>query len=77
MARSPRLDPALGVAVRQLREEHGVTREALAFKADITISSLARVELVQTTPGWDTVRSIASALGVSLVDFAAAVEAAE
>jgi transcriptional regulator with XRE-family HTH domain len=77
VTRSSTPDPALAVALRQLREAHGVTREALAFHAGITTGSLARIELVQATPGWDTVRSVADALGVSLVELAAAVEAAE
>jgi transcriptional regulator with XRE-family HTH domain len=77
VTRSSRPDPALGAALRQLREGHGVTREALAFQAGITTSALARIELVQVAPGWDTVRRIACALDVSLLDLAAAVEAAE
>jgi transcriptional regulator with XRE-family HTH domain len=66
--------PALGAAVRRLRERNGVTIEALAYQAGITTSPLARIELVQATPGWDTVRNIAKALGVSLVELAKAVE---
>jgi transcriptional regulator with XRE-family HTH domain len=77
VTRSTRPDPALGAALRQLREGHGVTREALAYQAGITASALARIELVQVAPGWDTVRRITGALGVSLVDLATAVEAAE
>lgn len=77
MARSPNPDKALAAAVRRLREERGITREALAFHAGITTGSLARIELVQSTPGWDTVRSIARALDISLAALGAAVEAAE
>jgi transcriptional regulator with XRE-family HTH domain len=77
MTRSSTPDPALGAALRTLREAQGFTRETLAFHAGITTGSLARIELVQATPGWDTVRSVVDALGISLVELAAAVEAAE
>jgi transcriptional regulator with XRE-family HTH domain len=75
VARVSKPDPALATAVRRLREERGVTREALAFHAGITTGSLARIELKRSTPGWDTVRSIATALDISLVELASAVEA--
>ncbi len=77
MPRSPKPDPALATALRTLRENGGLTREALAFRAGITIGSLARIELGQATPGWDTIRRIAGALEVSISRLAAAVEAAE
>jgi transcriptional regulator with XRE-family HTH domain len=77
VARSPRPDPALAAAVRRLREEHDVTIEALAYRANITSSSLARIELAQASPGWDTVRRIMDALGLSVSQLAKAVEAAE
>jgi transcriptional regulator with XRE-family HTH domain len=75
--RTPKPDPALAAAVRGLREASGLTREALAFHAGITIGSLARIELAQASPGWDTVRRIAGALDVSISRLAAAIEAAE
>jgi transcriptional regulator with XRE-family HTH domain len=77
VARALRPDPALATAVRQLREDRGLTREALAFRAGLTISSLARIELGQASPGWDTIRLIATALDVSLSSLAAAIEASE
>ncbi|HTA06262.1 MAG TPA: helix-turn-helix transcriptional regulator [Solirubrobacteraceae bacterium] len=77
MPRSPKPDPALAAAVRGLREDSGLTREAVAFRAGITTASLARVELAQASPGWDTIRRIAGALDMSLSRLAAAIEAAE
>jgi len=65
----------LGAAVRRLRESRSITREVLAFHAGLTTGSLARIELAQSVPGWDTVRGIAKALEVSLVELARAVEA--
>jgi transcriptional regulator with XRE-family HTH domain len=77
MPRSPKPDPALAAAVRRLREDSGLTRETLAFHAGITTASLARIELAQATPGWDTIRRIASALDLPISRLAAAIEAAE
>ena len=75
--RAPKPDPALASALRRFREDRSLTREALAFHAGLTTGSLARIELAQSTPGWDTVRRVAKALDISLVELAAAVEAAE
>jgi transcriptional regulator with XRE-family HTH domain len=67
-------DPALAAVLRRLRVERGATQEALAFRSGITTGSLARIELGQASPAWTTVRQIATALDVSLVEIAAAVE---
>lgn len=75
--RAPKPDPALASVLRRLREDRGLTREALAFHAGLTTGSLARIELGQSSPGWDTIRKVAKALGVSLVELATAVEAVE
>jgi transcriptional regulator with XRE-family HTH domain len=75
MARSSTPDPALAATLRRLREDRGITREALAFRTGITTGSLARIELGQSVPGWDTVRQLANALEITLADLGAAVEA--
>lgn len=69
-------DPALAAVLRRLRKERGTTQEALAFRCGLTTGSLARIELGQATPAWTTVREIAKALDVSLVELAAAIEEA-
>ncbi len=69
-------DPALAAVLRRLRLERGSTQEALAYRSGITTGSLARIELGQATPTWTTVRQIAEALEVSLVELATQVEAA-
>jgi len=75
--RAPKPDPALASALRRLREDRDLTREALAFHAGLTTGSLARIELGQSSPSWDTVRKVAKALGISLTELAKAVEAVE
>jgi transcriptional regulator with XRE-family HTH domain len=74
MTRSSTPDPALAATLRRMRAERGITREALAFRSGITAGSLARIELAQAAPGWDTVRLLANGLDVSLVELCAAVE---
>jgi transcriptional regulator with XRE-family HTH domain len=73
----PRLpgDRELGRAVRRLREERGLTQEELASRAGTTFGTVSRVESAKSAPAWWTVRKIAEALGVSLKELGAAVEA--
>jgi transcriptional regulator with XRE-family HTH domain len=61
-------DPVLAAVVKQLREERGMTQEDLAFRADITVSSLSRIERGLNSPGWITVGKIVNALDVSLAE---------
>jgi transcriptional regulator with XRE-family HTH domain len=72
-----RPDPALGKALLAKRERDGLTQEDVAHQAGVTTGTLARIELAQTAPEWMTVRQIAEALGLSLPELGAAVEAAE
>jgi len=74
MPRAPAPDQALAVALRRLREERGLTREAVAFNAGIAVASLARIENAKAAPSWDSVRRIIEALDVSLIELATAVE---
>jgi transcriptional regulator with XRE-family HTH domain len=67
-------DPALAAVLRRFRLERGATQEALAYRSGLTTGSLARIELGQSSPAWTTVREIAKALGVSMVEISAAVE---
>jgi transcriptional regulator with XRE-family HTH domain len=57
-----------------MRLERGITLEALAFRSGVTVSALSRIELARTAPGWDTVRLLARALDVGMVELSAAVE---
>jgi transcriptional regulator with XRE-family HTH domain len=69
-------DPALACALRGLRRDRGSTQEDAAYKAGITVATLARIERGQASPRWTTVGRIISALGVSLAELVVAVEAA-
>jgi transcriptional regulator with XRE-family HTH domain len=74
MTRAAPPDRALAATLRRMREERGITREALAFRSGITTGALARIELAQAAPGWDTVRLLAEGLDIGMVELSAAVE---
>lgn len=75
---SERADPALGSVLRELRlSEPKRSQEDVAFNAGITAGALAKIELGRSSPEWRTVRSIAQALGVGLVELAQLIERAE
>lgn len=62
--------PALGKAIRQLREKRGLTQEAVAHETGVTASTFGLIERGQSNPTWATVEDIAAALGVSMVELA-------
>lgn len=66
MRRSERPQPALGEAVRQLREKRGATQEAVARNGGITTATLSLIERGQANPTWDTLKRITAALGSSM-----------
>jgi transcriptional regulator with XRE-family HTH domain len=75
----PRLptDPALGRAIRQMREQRGLTQEELASAAGITFGTVNRLESAKSAPAWATVRALLNALDYSLADLAKAISTAE
>lgn len=54
--------------VAQLRQERGMSQEALAAKARINRVTIARLEAALHPPNIETLDSIARALGVTLAD---------
>ena len=70
MRRSDQPQPALGKAIRQLREERGMTQEALAHAAGVTVGHLSTIERGHSNPTWATVKGIAAALDGSMLDIA-------
>jgi transcriptional regulator with XRE-family HTH domain len=70
-------DPALGAAVRRLRESRGLSMEAVAYRSGVTLNTITRLELAQSEPGWMTVRKVAAALEVPLSELGVLVEAEE
>lgn len=70
MRRSDQPQPALGKAIRQLREEQNMTQEALAHTAGVTVGHLSMIERGHSNPTWATVKAIAVALDASIADLA-------
>jgi DNA-binding XRE family transcriptional regulator len=62
--------PALGKAIRQLRQKRGDTLKTLAPKAGVTWGTLGVIERGEANPTWGTVRAIAAALDVSVAELA-------
>jgi transcriptional regulator with XRE-family HTH domain len=70
MAPSDQPQPALGKAIRGLREKRGLTQEAVAHDAGVTTATLGVIERGLSNPTWATLRRIASALDASMVEVA-------
>ena len=60
--RSPRPQPALGMAIRAMRVERAETQRALAAAAGMSVAHLSKVEHGITNPTWASVTAIAAAL---------------
>jgi transcriptional regulator with XRE-family HTH domain len=67
-------NPALGAAIRRLREQRGVTQEDAAHDAGVTVGTLSKLERGESDPRWTTIERVAAALGVSLRDLGGEVE---
>jgi transcriptional regulator with XRE-family HTH domain len=74
MRRSNTPQPALGAAIRELRDKTGMTQEAVAQRAGITVAHLSGIERGHANPSWAAVMAIAEALDISIVEIARRVE---
>ena len=70
MGRQPDPQPALGQAIRQLRNKRGLSQEDLAHAAGVTTGTISAIERGNSNPTWGTVKSIARALDVSMPELA-------
>jgi transcriptional regulator with XRE-family HTH domain len=71
---NPESQAALGKAIRKLRTKRGSTLETLAGEAGITKNMLSLIERGEGNPSWTTLSGIATALGISIAELAAAAE---
>ena len=76
MARRVEPQAALGRAIRELREERGLSQEALAHAADLHPTWVSHLESGRVNPAWGTVQRVAEALGVTVSELAARSEQA-
>lgn len=77
MRQSERGQPALGAAIKQLREKRDLSQEALAATAGLTGRTVSAIETGTANPTWATVKDIAAALGVTMVELARLAEKRE
>jgi transcriptional regulator with XRE-family HTH domain len=70
-------DPALGAAIKQAREDAGLNQAQLAVHAGLAVGTLTKLEAGKTDPSWSSVRALAGALGLSLVQLGRMTEASE
>jgi DNA-binding XRE family transcriptional regulator len=68
ISQNPQVAP--GRAIRLLREERGLTQEALADSADLDPTSIRGLERGIANPTWDVADRIARALGLALDELA-------
>lgn len=68
--KTPYPQPALGKAIRQLREERESSLRGFAPMAGLSVNTLSSIERGQANPTWETVKGIAAALDVSIADIA-------
>ena len=74
---TPHPQPALGKAIRELREKREISLRAFAPKAGVTFNTLSLIERGEANPTWETVKRIAAALGVSVSTLAKTAERLE
>lgn len=55
--------------LRNLRSAAGMTQEALARSADLSLSMVAKLERGGVDPSWSTIQRLARALGVNCLAF--------
>jgi transcriptional regulator with XRE-family HTH domain len=70
--RSP--DPVLAETLRSLRIERGLTQEAFAHEAGVTVGTVSRVEVGSGNPSWTTLQQFAQGLGMTTLELVERVE---
>ena len=58
-----------GQTLKSIREERGLSQEELAFKTDLNRTYISLLERDRKSPSLRTVTAIATALGMSLLEF--------
>jgi transcriptional regulator with XRE-family HTH domain len=63
------LKTRVGVRIREIRRERGLTQEALAEQVERSVDAISALERGLVLPGFETLERLAAVLGVSLADF--------
>lgn len=70
MPRPENPQPALGAAIRAIRDERDLKQLDVAEDAGLTVAHLSKIETGKVNPTWSTVAALASALGVTVAELA-------
>lgn len=65
---------ALGIAIRKRRKAIGLSQEALAYDAECDRTYIIQLEGGRRSPTLDVLYALSGALGLSLQEFAAAID---
>jgi DNA-binding XRE family transcriptional regulator len=76
---APRTEPqpGLGHAIKQRREELGLSQEVLGHTAEVHPTWISHIESGRNNPAWGSVRRIAAALDLKVSELAALAEELE
>jgi len=74
---SPAFQLALGLAVKERRQELGLTQEALSLRAELHQRWISNVETGKRNPSYGSLRRLAAALNLSASELLAEAEAIE
>lgn len=76
---APRTEPqpSLGQAIKQIRQEQGLSQEELGHRAEIHPTWISHIESGRNNPAWGSVRRIAAALGLKVSELATRAEELE
>ncbi len=74
---APRTEPqpGLGRAIKQRREEQGLSQEALGLAAEIHPTWISHIESGRNNPAWGSVKRIAAVLDLTVAELATRAEA--
>jgi len=67
---TPHPQPALGRAIRRLREDRDLSLRTFAPRAGVTFNTLSLIERGEANPTWETIKGIAAALDVPISELA-------
>jgi transcriptional regulator with XRE-family HTH domain len=70
MRESERPQPALGLAIHQLRIKRGATQKDIAAATGLTTRTMSFIETGKANPTWATLQDIADVLEVSISELA-------
>lgn len=58
----------LAKRLKEIRSEKGITQEELAYRSELTLSQIARIETIKTNPTISTIFKIVRALEIPLIE---------